>query len=967
MSEVQSVPSQAEFRARASEAERNYHAACADGDLEAITEAAFDYTEALYYVVDAGLESMAPFTKLVRIMDSAPAWWHEWHTHSVLWRYKWVVQAAQKDPRIPLATIEELLAGMERRYLQHGASLRPVLKCRAESLLMGCGSDSADPVFEQWQSLERSELCDCVDCEPQALLTWHVLTGKHSEASSLMRSAMERHGEISCFDQPQDFYAIGVEPLMLTEDVETASWVQRMGHRLDVRQPTRHNFLRHGHVLARSGAGDAALAMLSLAADHADRNPLEEAENLARAAGILGCVDGDTVGEFWPGFVGTAGVVSESLAERGLEIAAAFDERNGNAVVSGRIQEMISASELVALPNVRVLSPAKMSAVLAAREADPGEQAELGDTGDHHGALSSGQVSARVREAVSFSRVGYSVVDAETTLADFRADLDKHDSVLTSLTILGAWSRFVEEDDRGATEADTAAGARLTCLLYRLSAEVQPHVDLPALDRVADTAERLHLGAVSRFVQVSRLVDSAMSQDPPRFDDAALASLLEAAQDSTFVGDIELAPIALGPVYGLVSQGPDGEARTALDGALVEALSTTGRGKWSLAAAHRDHPVASFQQRFEDASPLLAGTVYSDDVAFAYCLDSFASAWLVEDMDAVRLWMGRAFELVGAVSSVRLLDWAFGLAVRFDSAIGERRETTASFLVAVARQIAVVKPRILIVFIGGLARVLIAVDRYLDLLELAELALAEVRDVGDGERELKIDAYGAAALSCRALREVDTAIRYAELACELDSEDPRLWLLYSWKFRDEDDSLGQAKALRRAAGLFWADEAVVHACSCVGQLVDAVHEADGFDAADAVIDEWTAQLESLAPGLDAREAAIGRCLLLVARSSLAFDDDRYDASLVAARALLAEAEGIDLVPEITRGYWFICRSLWLADRTDEAVATLVELFGRFPESPQDEDFDSCVSLYMRYLMSEGRTREAEELTARYGR
>lgn len=150
--------------------------------------------------------------------------------HQMLWRYKWIGNTLPEFPQITLTQIEEVFADMERRYTQHGMSLRPAHKLRCGAA-MGMGdAEAAAQHHRAWQDAPQDTVTDCAACERNHRVKYLFFTG-HDEGG-VAHAAPIFQGRLSCAEIPHATLARVLLPLLRLGRVEEAAEHHRHGLRL---------------------------------------------------------------------------------------------------------------------------------------------------------------------------------------------------------------------------------------------------------------------------------------------------------------------------------------------------------------------------------------------------------------------------------------------------------------------------------------------------------------------------------------------------------------------------------------------------------------------------------------------------------------------------------------------------------------------------------------------------------------
>lgn len=106
---------------------------------------------------------------------------------SVLWYYKWIINAIIQHSEIPWTTVESIFADMEDFYVAEGAPLRPVWKFRCVAAMYSGRRDEEEEWFNRWDSTPRTEADDCEACEWGFRAERFVAQGRYSDALEISK------------------------------------------------------------------------------------------------------------------------------------------------------------------------------------------------------------------------------------------------------------------------------------------------------------------------------------------------------------------------------------------------------------------------------------------------------------------------------------------------------------------------------------------------------------------------------------------------------------------------------------------------------------------------------------------------------------------------------------------------------------------------------------------------------------
>src|SRR3712207_3653761 len=102
--------------------------------------------------------------------------------HSLLWYFKYMVNALTMFPEVPLARTYAVLDDMERRYREGGHSPQAVYKHRYLVARHLGDRDAMREWYERWLTTPRDNLSDCVGCDPSAQVAFLASEGRDDDA-----------------------------------------------------------------------------------------------------------------------------------------------------------------------------------------------------------------------------------------------------------------------------------------------------------------------------------------------------------------------------------------------------------------------------------------------------------------------------------------------------------------------------------------------------------------------------------------------------------------------------------------------------------------------------------------------------------------------------------------------------------------------------------------------------------------
>lgn len=101
---------------------------------------------------------------------------------SILWQFKWIVNALPEFPDIPLDRTYAVLDDMRARYLRGGHSLHAVHQARWQIALHVGDLDEAAAAYHDMVTAKRDSLANCSVCVPSAQAWYLMMLDRHADA-----------------------------------------------------------------------------------------------------------------------------------------------------------------------------------------------------------------------------------------------------------------------------------------------------------------------------------------------------------------------------------------------------------------------------------------------------------------------------------------------------------------------------------------------------------------------------------------------------------------------------------------------------------------------------------------------------------------------------------------------------------------------------------------------------------------
>lgn len=326
-------------------------------------ELAFDARMAATNAFHRGGEPAKAFVTFARCLaeyDADPSLRTGQDEHLLLWYFKYIVSSMAKFPEVPLERTHAVLDDMERRFRAGGHSLHAVFAYRHVIASHVGDVELADQWFEKWDAAPRDGNSDCAGCDPTSKAYHLVWRGRHEEAIAVAEPALA--GRLTCSEQPKSILTALMVPYLRTGRLDQARDAHRRAYRAFQTNPADLGSIAdHVEFCGLTGNEMRGLELIERHLSWLERPPTPKAEmEFASAAAQilyrLAAQGKDHVAVRLPagfrssGGTGTAPVaaLAAELADRARALARRFDERNGNAYQSGRIEERITADPIVA-------------------------------------------------------------------------------------------------------------------------------------------------------------------------------------------------------------------------------------------------------------------------------------------------------------------------------------------------------------------------------------------------------------------------------------------------------------------------------------------------------------------------------------------------------------------------------------------------------------------------------------------
>lgn len=155
---------------------------------------------------------------------------NDFNLYGLLWKYKWVLDAAADYPTVGRAQIRDMLADMERRYTAAGFGMHPVHQTAREVYRVMGDFAAAKAAHALVKRSPRDALSNCPACEEHAQVKYYLDQGKPAQAIKKAEPLVA--GRVSCAEVPHVTYSYLLLPVLFAGDAATAAEYHRRGVRL---------------------------------------------------------------------------------------------------------------------------------------------------------------------------------------------------------------------------------------------------------------------------------------------------------------------------------------------------------------------------------------------------------------------------------------------------------------------------------------------------------------------------------------------------------------------------------------------------------------------------------------------------------------------------------------------------------------------------------------------------------------
>ncbi|HUQ54624.1 hypothetical protein [Lentzea sp.] len=331
--------------------------------------------DSAYYLARYDL-MLAPFAWVRAAEEKDPEAFNEYEVHSLNWSHKWIATGLRRDPRFSLEQLRAVIGQLADRYGRLGFSVQPVHGARAELAYHVGDMTGLAEHLGKYLATESGPMADCDACVVEEQVWMLARLGRHHEAAAHGWEGLS--GNTNCATQPQGILSALLWPLLEIGDTERAAHAHTTAYRLikdDEITSYVHEHIRFCALTGNLSRGEDILRR-SLHKVTAKQLPADEMSFAECASVLLQRISPDVVFEVPTVGSLTAAQLLDRLSSRALELARAFDARNGTSAWVDRVSESLKQADYphveLAVPAAPVTAPAEEPVV----SGDPVEIAE---------------------------------------------------------------------------------------------------------------------------------------------------------------------------------------------------------------------------------------------------------------------------------------------------------------------------------------------------------------------------------------------------------------------------------------------------------------------------------------------------------------------------------------------------------------------------------------------------------------
>lgn len=244
-----------------------------------------------------------------------------------LWVSKWIIARLPLDLDLSPEEIEKANEFMHELYYSVDFSRAAVAKALMHQSMYAGDAGAAATHFQKWQHLDKDSGGDCEACEHSSLIEYRHFTGDHAAVVELAEPVLS--GSLSCGEVPHLTYAPVIDSLIrLNRRNEASELLARAVEHISGEGEAFHFLLAPLAALHnRLGEREAAAALFD-----------EHGEDMVNAA--------QNNALYYLEYLMAVIPFNEEALAPARELAAKFDERNGNSHYQGKLEYLFQPAVL---------------------------------------------------------------------------------------------------------------------------------------------------------------------------------------------------------------------------------------------------------------------------------------------------------------------------------------------------------------------------------------------------------------------------------------------------------------------------------------------------------------------------------------------------------------------------------------------------------------------------------------------
>ncbi len=286
--------------------------------------------------------SFVSFARLLRWWDEHPEHFDEYDQHALFWSFKWMVSGLADFPSVPAEQIDRTLADMERRYALAGNGMDAVAYERF-AWARQRGAQDVGAAYDAWVATPRDDYSQCEACDPGDRASYLVSVGRLEEGIRLIERTLEDNP--SCASEPADMLSILALAYLDTGRPRDAARAHRqaVAALADAMSDMAGARGRRVALLGRGGQPTRAVRAIEqdqvlLTGGDTPHDRLQFLRLVGAATTVLRRDDGDRAVRLTAVPATTVAELDEWAHAQALELAAAFDARNGTTAETDAVE-----------------------------------------------------------------------------------------------------------------------------------------------------------------------------------------------------------------------------------------------------------------------------------------------------------------------------------------------------------------------------------------------------------------------------------------------------------------------------------------------------------------------------------------------------------------------------------------------------------------------------------------------------